>query len=77
MERKITTSYESSIRGRRLGPVHWFNILVEQLRTLIDLVFGYDYFISYSHRDGANYPTQFADRLENSGTEPFSTIGFI
>src|SRR5208282_1531213 len=62
---------EGSIQERRLGPVHWFRILIDQLRTLIDLVFGYDYFISYSHSDGANYPTKLADRLETSGYSTF------
>ena len=74
MERKITTSYESSIRGWRLGPVRCFRVLIDQLRILIDLVFGYDYFISYSHSDGANYPRTV---WKCWGSEPFSTHGFI
>jgi hypothetical protein len=51
--------------------VHWFRILIDQLRTLVDLIFGYDYFISYSRSDGANYPTKLADRLETFGYRTF------
>jgi hypothetical protein len=62
---------EGSIEERRWGQVHSFRILIDQLRTLVDLVFGYDYFISYSHSDGANYPTRLADRLETFGYRTF------
>ncbi|HEX6182315.1 MAG TPA: TIR domain-containing protein [Pyrinomonadaceae bacterium] len=40
-------------------------------QTLLDRVFGYDYFISYSHTDGLNYPKQLATRLEESGFKVF------
>src|SRR5258708_1786580 len=71
MKRNNHTASEGSIHQRRSGPVNWFRTLIDQLRTLIDLVFGYDYFISYSHSDGANYPTKLADRLEASGYTTF------
>jgi hypothetical protein len=57
-----------------VGPVRWFRILIDPLSTLIDLVFGYDYFISYSHSDGANYPTKLADRLETFGSAGVQTL---
>lgn len=37
------------------------------LRTAVDYVFGYDYFISYGHRDGKNYPSRLWDLLTASG----------
>jgi hypothetical protein len=40
-------------------------------QRLLDIVFGYDYFISYSHRDGLNYPRQLSERLKASGFSVF------
>lgn len=34
-----------------------------QLARLSDFVFGYDFFISYKHADGENYPGVLEDRL--------------
>ena len=34
-------------------------------------MFGYDYFISYSHADGMEYPAGLAARLEQSGFRVF------
>ena len=41
------------------------------LRRFLDLVFGYDYFISYSWRDGATYASALARRLEALGYQVF------
>ncbi len=41
------------------------------LRSLGDFVFGYDFFVSYAHGDGGNYPRQLADRLQRSGFHVF------
>lgn len=41
------------------------------LTGLGDFVFGYDFFISYAHDDGNNYPRRLADRLEQSGFHVF------
>src|SRR6266852_2472198 len=41
------------------------------LRRLLDFVFGYDFFISYSWSDGAAYATALASRLEADGFEVF------
>jgi WD40 repeat protein len=40
-------------------------------RRLLDLVFGYDFFISYSWTDGAAYATALARRLEADGFQVF------
>jgi WD40 repeat protein len=52
-------SEESSKKGERV------------LRRTIDALFGYDFFISYSHGDGYNYPRQLKKRLEDSGFKVF------
>src|SRR5262245_10278221 len=41
------------------------------LQRVVDFVFGYDFFISYSHQDGLNYPTQLKTRLESAGFKIF------
>lgn len=41
------------------------------LLRLTDWVFGYDYFVSYSHRDGKTYPRRLKERLEASGFRVF------
>jgi tetratricopeptide (TPR) repeat protein len=46
---------------RRSGP----------LRNVLDRLFGYDYFISYSHGDGTEYPSKLARRLEQTGFRVF------
>ena len=40
-------------------------------RRLLDFVFGYDFFISYSWRDGAPYASALASRLEADGFQVF------
>ncbi len=40
-------------------------------QRVTDWVFGYDYFISYSHRDGKNYPRLLKERLERAGFRVF------
>jgi hypothetical protein len=40
-------------------------------RRLLDLVFGYDFFISYSWSDGAAYASALARRLEADGFQVF------
>jgi WD40 repeat protein len=40
-------------------------------RRLLDFVFGYDFFISYSWSDGAAYATALASRLEADGFQVF------
>lgn len=42
-----------------------------RLLALLDRLFGYDYFISYAHYDGTNYPRRLCDRLEASGFRVF------
>jgi hypothetical protein len=37
-----------------------FNKITEWLRTLIDLLFGYDFFVSYAPGDGMYYPFGFS-----------------
>ena len=41
------------------------------LRRLLDFVFGYDFFISYSWSDGAAYAAALAARLKADGFEVF------
>jgi len=50
---------EPSYRGRSL------------LDRGIDALIGYDYFISYSHRDGMSYPAQLRAELELHGFKVF------
>jgi hypothetical protein len=38
---------------------------------LADFIFGFDYFLSYSHRDGLDYPAALAQRLSASGFRVF------
>jgi WD40 repeat protein len=40
-------------------------------RRLADWLFGYDFFISYSQRDGLNYPAALEQRLESIGYKVF------
>jgi tetratricopeptide (TPR) repeat protein len=37
----------------------------------VDWIFGYDFFISYSHGDGLNYPRQLKQRLQHAGFKAF------
>src|SRR5262249_7776400 len=41
------------------------------LERAVDSVFGYDFFISYSHGDGKNYPRYLKQRLEEAGFKVF------
>src|SRR5262245_11779841 len=41
------------------------------VRRAVDWVFGYDFFISYSHRDGMGYPRRVKERLEQAGFHVF------
>src|SRR5690242_1790981 len=41
------------------------------LRWVADSIFGYDFFILYSHADAGNYPRQSKDRLEEVGFKVF------
>lgn len=41
------------------------------LSRLLDRVFGYDFFLSYSHKDGKNYPRLLKARLEQAGFKVF------
>ena len=41
--------------------------LAKGLRKVTDLLFGYDFFISYAHADGLCYPQTLADRLQEMG----------
>ena len=41
------------------------------LNELADLLFGFDYFISYAHADGRRYARELADRLEALGFSVF------
>lgn len=41
------------------------------LARTVDLVFGYDFFISYKHADGAVYPRSLASRLGTEGYRVF------
>jgi|GEM_PF-4028784 len=47
------------------------NSVQQSRQRVLDLLFGYDYFISYSHSDGLNYPRQLAERLKASGFSVF------
>ena len=40
-------------------------------KKLVDKIFGYDYFISYSWSDGSFYASQLTKSLRNSGFECF------
>lgn len=41
------------------------------LRRIGDFLFGFDFFISYAHDDGLNYPQKLADTLQASGFRVF------
>ncbi len=43
----------------------------ERVRQWVDWLFGYDFFVSYAHADGPEYPMQLAARLEKSGFRVF------
>ncbi|MEM7253083.1 MAG: toll/interleukin-1 receptor domain-containing protein [Pseudomonadota bacterium] len=44
---------------------------MSRLGGVVDLLFGYDFFISYAHADGVAYPRQLADELERLGFSVF------
>ncbi len=41
------------------------------LQRLADYLFGYDFFLSYSHGDGTNYPRQLCQSLQKAGFSVF------
>ena len=41
------------------------------IQRMVDWIFGYDFFISYSHRDGLGYPRHLKARLEQAGFKVF------
>lgn len=41
------------------------------LQRLADYFFGYDFFLSYAHQDGKNYPANLRERLERAGFRVF------
>jgi WD40 repeat protein len=41
------------------------------LRRAVDFVFGYDFFLSYSHGDGLDYPRELKSRLQLAGFKVF------
>jgi hypothetical protein len=41
------------------------------ISRVVDWIFGYDFFISYSHRDGLNLPRRLKERLEQAGFRVF------
>ncbi|MCB1868028.1 MAG: toll/interleukin-1 receptor domain-containing protein [Gammaproteobacteria bacterium] len=40
-------------------------------RGVLDLFFGYDFFISYAHADGGNYTLELSERLQSIGYKVF------
>lgn len=46
-------------------------ILEDLTQRAVDWVFGYDFFLSYSHGDGACYPRKLKDRLAKLGFRVF------
>lgn len=44
---------------------------LKYLRALVDLLFGYDFFVSYAHDDGYNYPRELTNQLEQKGFKVF------
>jgi WD40 repeat protein len=49
----------------------YFARLKDAVQAGSDWLFGFDFFISYSHRDGKNYPRKLLDALERSGYRVF------
>ena len=45
--------------------------MLRYLRALVDLLFGYDFFVSYAHDDGYNYPRELTNQLEQKGFKVF------
>lgn len=45
--------------------------MTNAFRQIVDYLFGYDFFISYSHGDGKNYPRILAQMLESAGYSVF------
>ena len=45
--------------------------VLKWISNLADHVFGYDYFISYAHSDGGNYPEKLAQNLRNNNYAVF------
>ena len=45
--------------------------MLKYLQALLDLLFGYDFFVSYAHDDGYNYPRELTNQLEQKGFKVF------
>jgi hypothetical protein len=45
-----------------------------RLASAADFLFGYDFFISYAHRDGKEYPRQLRERLKVHGYRTFLDV---
>jgi WD40 repeat protein len=60
---KLNTRVRSVDFGKQGNRFHW--------HRLLDIVFGYDFFISYSWSDGAAYAAALARRLEKEGFAVF------
>ena len=48
--------------------------LTRWLGGVVDLLLGYDFFISYAHDDGTSYPRALSERLEEAGFGCSSTL---
>ncbi|MCB1859250.1 MAG: toll/interleukin-1 receptor domain-containing protein [Gammaproteobacteria bacterium] len=44
---------------------------ISRAGALVDLFFGYDFFVSYAHADGVNYATELASGLQSMGYKVF------
>src|SRR5690349_9841652 len=63
---------ERAFDSSRLQPMRR---LRDGLRQVVDLAFGYDFFISYKHDDGGTYPSELARRLHDAGFTVFIDQG--
>jgi hypothetical protein len=43
----------------------WLSSGYRCIQGIADFLFGYDFFISYSHKDGSNYPAGLASELRS------------
>ena len=50
-----------------VAPMNFIKRLFISRWRLRDWVFGYDYFISYSHKDGSDYAVNLREALSNNG----------
>jgi len=49
-------------------------LVFRYLKSVADFLFGYDFFISYAHRDGTEYPRLLRDQLEALGYRTFLDV---